>query len=208
MPKNRHFAFVNDAKEEILISKLKQEAIEIYGTNVYYIKRNTVDYNAILGEDLGQEFKDACLIVVYPESIENFGGNTEFMSKFGFSLQDTTNFLVHKREFIDVMKQYDYESRQTTYYPEVGDLIYWPETKRLFKITFVDLDYQFYQLGKNSIYQMQCEVFKYGSENIETNVEEIDVFDMFKNEDNIETDPADVDNERLIDKAKSIIVEE
>ena len=91
----------NEETKKILdiISKLKKEAIEIYGTNVYYIQRNSVDYNNILGEDLGQEFKDATLLVMYPETVENFGGNQEFMAKFGFTLQDTTNFLLHKDEF-------------------------------------------------------------------------------------------------------------
>ena len=199
MPKNRYFSFTDDIKEQNLISKLKREAIEIYGTNVYYIKRNSVDYNNILGEDLGQEFKDATLLVMYPETVENFGGNQEFMAKFGFTLQDTTNFLIHKDEFKFV---------EGLDYPQVGDLVYWPETKRLFKITFVDIDYQFYQLGKNSVYQLQCEAFKYGSEDIQTNVDEIDIFNSFKNTDTIEFDPSDVDNTKLIEKTNKWLVEE
>lgn len=199
MPKNRYFSFTDDIKEQKLISKLKREAIEIYGTNVYYVKRNSVDYNNILGEDLGQEFKDATLLVMYPETIENFGGNQEFMAKFGFTLQDTTNFLIHKDEF-KIVEGLDY--------PQVGDLVYWPETKRLFKITFVDIDYQFYQLGKNSVYQLQCEAFKYGSEDIQTNVDEIDIFNSFKNTDTIEFDPSDVDNTKLIEKTNKWLVEE
>lgn len=199
MPKNRYFSFTDDIKEQNLISKLKKEAIEIYGTNVYYVQRNSVDYNAILGEDLGQEFKDATLVVMYPESVENFGGNQEFMAKFGFSLQDTTNFLIHKDEF-KLVEGLDY--------PQVGDLVYWPETKRLFKITFVDIDYQFYQLGKNSVYQLQCEVFKYSSEDIETNISEIDSFNVYKNIDELFSEPADVDNSKLIEKSNKWIVEE
>ncbi len=199
MPKNRYFSFTDDIREQNLISKLKKEAIEIYGTNVYYIQRNSVDYNNILGEDLGQEFKDATLLVMYPETVENFGGNQEFMAKFGFTLQDTTNFLLHKDEF----KLVEYLD-----YPQAGDLIYWPETNRLFKITFVDVDYQFYQLGKNSVYQLQCELFKYGSEDIHTNVDEIDIFNILKNDDEIINDPADVDNKRLIKKSNEWIVEE
>lgn len=199
MPKNRYFSFTDDIKEQNLISKLKREAIEIYGTNVYYVKRNSVDYNNILGEDLGQEFKDATLLVMYPETVENFGGNQEFMAKFGFTLQDTTNFLIHKDEF-KLVEDLDY--------PQAGDLVYWPETKRLFKITFVDIDYQFYQLGKNSVYQLQCEAFKYGSEDIQTNVDEIDIFNSFKNTDTIEFDPSDVDNAKLIEKTNKWLVEE
>lgn len=199
MPKNRYFSFTDDIKEQNLISKLKREAIEIYGTNIYYVKRNSVDYNNILGEDLGQEFKDATLLVMYPETVENFGGNQEFMAKFGFTLQDTTNFLIHKDEF-KLVEGLDY--------PQAGDLVYWPETKRLFKITFVDIDYQFYQLGKNSVYQLQCEAFKYGSEDIQTNIDEIDIFNTFKNDDTIEFDPSDVDNTKLIEKTNKWLVEE
>jgi len=198
MPKNRHFSFVSDIKEQNLISDLKQEAIEIYGDDVFYIIRNSVDYNNILGEDIGQNFKDSTQIVVYPENVENFGNQAEFLAKFNFSLQDTTNFLVHRREFKLTGKEY----------PEVGDLIYWPTTKRLFKITFVDLDYQFYQLGRNSVYQLQCETFKYSNEDFETNEPEVDIYNIFKNEDNVESDPADVDNEKLIERKNNWIVEE
>ena len=199
MPKNRHFSFVSDIQEQILISNLKKESIEIYGDDVFYIQRNSIDYNHILGEDLGQNFTDSTLIVVYPESIENFGSSKEFLSKFNFTLQDTTNFLIHKDEFKLV------EGKQ---YPEVGDLIYWPTTKRLFKITFVDLDYQFYQLGKNSVYQLQCETFKYGSEDIDTNEPEVDIYNIFKNDNTVENDPSDVDNNRLVSKSNDWLVQE
>lgn len=194
MPKNRHFNFTDNVKEQSLISSMKRESIEIFGQEMYYIQRGSVDYNHILGEDLKQQFTDATLLVIYPETVENFGGNKEFMAKFGFSLQDTSNFLVHKDEFKLV------RGRE---FPEAGDLIMWPATNRLFKITFVDVDYQFYQLGKNSVYQMQCELFKYSSEPIDTNIKEVDVFEIFQNNDSISNDPQDVDNEKLREKASS-----
>lgn len=200
MPKNSHFNWTTDINESSLISDLKKEAIEIYGTNVWYIKRESESYNQILGEDPNQKFKDASLICVYPESIEKFGSNNEFLAKFGFSLNDTTDFLVHKDEFKEFVANQEY--------PEVGDLIYWIDTKRLFKINFVDVDYQFYQLGKNSVYQMQCELFKYSSETIDTSIEEIDIFNEFANDDNVESDPAEVDNQELQTRSNKWIVEE
>lgn len=199
MPKNRHFNFTDNIKEQCLISSLKKEAIEVFGQDMYYIQRESVDFNHILGEDLMQEFKDATLLVIYPETVENFGGNKEFMAKFGFSLQDTTNLLVHKDEFKLVPNRT---------YPQAGDLILWPVVNRLFQITFVDIDYQFYQLGKNSVYQLQCELFKYASENIDTNVEEVDAFDIFNNDDSIENDPSDVDNTVLQNKQPSWLPDE
>lgn len=199
MPKNVKFNWTSDIIENILVSDLKKESIEIYGTNVWYIKRDSVSYNQILGEDPNQKFKDASLICVYPESIEKFGSDNEFMSKFGFSIRDTTNFLVHKEEFKEFVN---------TDYPEVGDLIYWIETKRLFKINFVDVDYQFYQLGQNTLYQVQCELFKYSSEQIDTNIEEIDIFNDFANVDSVESDPAQTDNTELQNRSKDWLVNE
>lgn len=198
MPKNRFFNFTNLPKEQSLISGLKRESIEIFGQDMYYIKRDSSDYNALLGDDLFQNYKNATLICLYPENIENFGSNKEFMAKFGFTLQDTCNFLLHKDEF----KLTGLEK------PEPGDLIKWPTTNRLFKINFVDYDYQFYQLGQNSVYQLQCELFKYSSENIETNIKEIDIFKEFQNNDTIDNDPVLPDNNIINENIDDIIIKE
>lgn len=200
MPKNRYFDFSTNIPEQALLSSLKKEAIEIYGVNVYYVKRNSVDYNNILGEDLKQSFTDATMLVMYPENIEGYGSNKEMLSKFGFSLQDTLNWVVHKDEFSLVLNQQ---------YPQAGDLIYWDTVKRLFSITFVDIDYEFNQLGKNYVYQIQSETFKYSSETIDTDIPSLDIFEEFKNNGvDVTTDPNDVNNADLQTKATSIIVNE
>lgn len=195
MPKNSYFNFTSVTSEQNLISDLKKESIEIYGQNMYYIRRNSSDYNAILGDDLFQNFTDSTLLCMYPENVESFGQNKEFLSKFGFTLQDTSNFLVHKDEF----------SLTNLERPEPGDLIKWSNTNRLFKINFVDYDYQFYQLGQNTVYQLQCELFKYSSETIDTNIEEIDIFEEFKNNDTINNDPTSPDNDNLSNNISNIL---
>lgn len=191
MPKNKYFNFTTSKKEQCLFSKIKEEAISIYGDNVYYIKRNSGDYdsvtNTVLGQDPFQNFTDATLICVYPQNIDGFNGNREMLNKFGFSLTETMNFLLHEREF-----------RLTgELFPEAGDLLYWPVVNRLFKITFIDFDYEFNQLGKNCVWQLQTELFMYSSEKIETKIEEIDIFEDFQNKDDISTDPSKPDNDNL-----------
>ena len=191
MPKNSYFNFTKSPKEQHLYSRLKNEAINIYGDNFYYIKRNSGDYenitNQILGQDPFQNFTDATLVCLYPENIDGFDGNREMLNKFGFTLSESMKFLIHQHEF-----------RLTGLArPEPGDLLYWPTVNRLFKINFVDFDYEFNQLGQNCVWQLQADLFQYSSEKIETEIEQIDVFQDFENKDSVETDPSEPDNTNL-----------
>lgn len=201
MPKNAYFNFTTSTTEQHLFSDIKNESINIYGDNLFYIRRNSGDYdnitNQILGQDRFQNFTDAYLLCLYPENVDGFIGNKEMLNKFGFNLSETMNFLLHKKEF----EQTNYE------YPEAGDLLYWPIVKRLFKITFIDYDYQFNQLGQNCVWQLQTEIFKYSSEKIETHIDEIDVFSDFENKDSVDTDPSNPDNENLEDGGDELITE-
>lgn len=201
MPKNCYFNFTKSPKEQRLYSRLKNEAINIYGDNFYYIKRNSGDYenitNQILGQDPFQNFTDATLVCLYPENIDGFEGNREMLNKFGFTLSESMKFLIHRHEF----------SLTGLERPEPGDLIYWPTVNRLFKINFVDFDYEFNQLGQNCVWQLQADLFQYSSEKIETDVEEIDVFQDFENKDSLENDPSKPDNKNLEIAGDSLITE-
>lgn len=201
MPKNQYFNFTTSKKEQHLYSRLKNEAINIYGDNFYYIKRNSGDYdnitNQVLGQDPFQNFTDATLVCLYPENIDGFEGNREMLNKFGFTLSESMKFLIHQHEF----KLTGLER------PEPGDLIYWPTVNRLFKITFVDFDYEFNQLGQNCVWQLQADLFQYSSEKIDTNIEEIDVFNDFENKDSIDTDPSEPDNEKLEESVDDLLVD-
>ncbi len=201
MPKNKYFNFTTSEREKKLYAQLKNEAINIYGDNFYYIKRNSGDYNnitnQILGQDPFQNFTDATLVCLYPENIDGFEGNREMLNKFGFTLSESMKFLIHQKEFaITGLER-----------PEPGDLIYWPTVNRLFKITFVDFDYEFNQLGQNCVWQLQTDLFKYSSEKIETDIEEIDVFNDFENLDSVENDPSEPDNSNLEEAGDSLITE-
>lgn len=201
MPKNQYFNFTTSKNEQRLYSRLKNEAINIYGDNFYYIKRNSGDYdnitNQVLGQDPFQNFTDATLVCLYPENIDGFEGNREMLNKFGFTLSESMKFLIHQHEF----KLTGLER------PEPGDLIYWPTVNRLFKITFVDFDYEFNQLGQNCVWQLQADLFQYSSEKIDTNIEEIDVFNDFENKDSIDTDPSEPDNEKLEESVDDLLVD-
>ena len=58
--------------------------------------------------------------------------------------------------------------------PREGDLIYFPLGERLFEVKFVEHEDPFYQLGKNYVYQLKCELFEYENEVIDTSLDIID----------------------------------
>jgi len=58
--------------------------------------------------------------------------------------------------------------------PMEGDLIFFPLTKTIFEIKFVEHEAIFYQTGRLQTYDLQCEQFVYTSERIDTGLDEID----------------------------------
>jgi hypothetical protein len=55
-----------------------------------------------------------------------------------------------------------------------GDLLYMPLTKSYFEIKRVEATNPFFQLGKLHVYKLQCELWQYSSEDLNTGVAEID----------------------------------
>jgi hypothetical protein len=58
--------------------------------------------------------------------------------------------------------------------PKEGDLIYFPLGDRIFEIKFVEHEQPFYQLGKTYTYKLNCELFRYQNEVIDTGIDNID----------------------------------
>jgi hypothetical protein len=58
--------------------------------------------------------------------------------------------------------------------PAEGDLLYFPVTKSFFEIKYVEVKDPFFQVGKLYVYKLECELFQYSHENINTEIREID----------------------------------
>jgi hypothetical protein len=56
----------------------------------------------------------------------------------------------------------------------MGDLIYFPLSKGLFEIKYVDNKQVFFQGGKLYTYRLDCELFKYSMEELNTGISDID----------------------------------
>ena len=161
--------------EQRLVQNLINEQLQIYGVEVTYIPRKFVNKQSIIEEVQSSKFDDNFLIEAYVNTYEGYSGAGDIMTKFGVSLRDEVTLTISKERFEDFISPFlnDDEYELATR-PREGDLIFFPLGTRLFEVKFVEHEQPFYQLGKNYVYQLQCELFEYEDEVIDTGVDEID----------------------------------
>jgi len=92
------------------------------------------------------------------------------------SLRDEVTLTISRERFEDFISPFlesddDYELASR---PREGDIIFFPLGARLFEVKFVEHEEPFYQLGKNYVYQLKCELFEYEDEVIDTGIDIID----------------------------------
>jgi len=163
------------AQEQKFMENLIVESIEIYGQDIFYLPRTLVNRDTILGEDIDSTFDSARSVRAYVNNVEGWEGQGELLSKFGVRVEDKTTFIFSREKFkekVDDLEVLNVEGR-----PNEGDLIYFPRTKHLFEIKFVEAERPFYQLGKGYVWECQCELFEYSDEEIDTGVAEIDAIE-------------------------------
>jgi hypothetical protein len=164
--------------EQTLIEDLIIESLRIYGNEVMYIPRTLVSKDEILGEDRLSQFKSAFPIEMYFENVDSFGGQGAFIQKFGLMVEQSATLVVARRRWEQFVGRYGVTTIPTR--PNEGDLIYFPLSKGLFEIKFVQHQDPFYQLGKLYVYKLQIELFQYASEFIDTGVPAVDAFESLK----------------------------
>ena len=180
MGRNVYFS-QGTANEQYLIEDIIVESLQVYGQDFYYIPRKLVAKDNILGEDRLSEFKMAYGIEMYLENVDGFEGQGAFIEKFGLMMQQSATLTVSRRRWDQLVGRFG--QTQLPNRPCEGDLLYFPLTKGLFEIKFVQHQNPFYQLGKLYVYKLQVELFQYASEHIDTGHKEIDVFETLKSYD-------------------------
>jgi hypothetical protein len=166
--------------EQNLIQDLVDEQIKLFGTDVYYLPRKVAKDNQ-LNDIVYSEFNQKIVIEMLLQNIEGFGSPSEFISKFGLTITDEIKFIVSKRRWQEESKSILTIIEEDR--PVEGDLIYFPLTKNLYEIKFVEVEKVFYQLGDLYFYSITAEIYEMGNESIDTGVEDIDLLEDL-------TDPA------------------
>ena len=161
--------------EQRLIQDLINEQMQIYGVEITYIPRKFVNKTSIIEEVQSSKFDDNFLLEAYVNTYEGYSGAGDVMTKFGVSLRDEVTLTISQERFTDFIAPFldpdDYELGSR---PREGDLIFFPLGSRLFEVKFVEHEKPFYQLGKNYVYELQCELFEYQDEVIDTSIDAID----------------------------------
>ncbi len=158
--------------EQNLIEDLIVESLRFYGHNCYYLPRKIVNEDTILGDAAESSFEDAYEVEMYLEGTEGFEGEGELYSKFGIETRDSASFILSRRSW-ERFVSLD-ANLATGLRPNEGDLIYFPLSKSLFEIKFVEHENVFYQMGKLYTFKLSCDLYEYSGEDFNTSISELD----------------------------------
>ena len=162
--------------EQNLIQDLINEQLRMYGVEVHYLPRKYLTENTVIKEVIQSKFDDSYPIEAYVDNFDGYNDNATILSKFGIQQQQELNLIISKERFetyISPLMKNEQNVRLSTR-PKEGDLIYFPLGDRLFEIKFVEHEKPFYQLQKNYVYELRCELFKFEDEVIDTGIDSID----------------------------------
>jgi len=176
------FFLQGSPNEQSLVQQLIDEHLKMFGLDCYYIPRKMIITDDVLGEVQSSKFNDAYILEAYLNNYEGYAKGSDIMTKFGINLQNEITLTVSRERYEDFIAPFvvthNAKNAGTDVIfgerPKEGDLIYFPLGERIFEIKHVEFENPFYQLGKNYIYELQCELFRYEDEYIDTGVSTID----------------------------------
>ena len=175
------------AGEQNLLQDLINEHLTIFGLEVHYLPRAVFRTDNILQEVESSIFDDNFVIEAYLDNYEGYAPDSDIMTKFGLRLKNEIKLIISKERFEDFIGAYlggqnwaidnkfitDRE-KYLAVRPAEGDLIWFPLGERLFEIKRVEAEKPFYQLNKTYVYELQCELYEYEGEVIDTTSDLID----------------------------------
>ena len=176
------FFLQGTASEQRLVQDIINEHLRFHGIEITYIPRKYVNKKTIIEEVQSSRFDDNFAIEAYLNNYDGYGGAGDILTKFGMSIRDEVVLTISKERFEDFIAPFmaglDNETGEgeiiLSTRPREGDLIYFPLGQRLFEVKYVEHENPFFQLGKNYVYELKCELFEYEDEIIDTSIDEID----------------------------------
>ena len=162
--------------EQSLIQSLINEQLQIYGVEIYYIPRRYITEKTVIKEVIQSVFDNAYPLEAYLNTYDGYEGQGTILSKFGIQALNDLSLTISKERFevyISPLLQNTSDIKLSTR-PKEGDLIYFPLGDRLFEIKFVEHEKPFYQLQQTYVYELNCELFRYEDELVDTGVKQID----------------------------------
>ena len=158
--------------EQNLVQDLVDEQIKLFGCDIYYLPRTAIKDNT-LDDIIQSEFIQKVVIEMLLQNVEGFG-QSEFISKFGLKITDEIKFVLSRRRWDEEVRRLNVDNIAR---PLEGDLLFFPLTKNLYEIKFVEVEAAFHQLGKLYFYQITAEIYEMGNEKIDTGISDIDLIE-------------------------------
>lgn len=180
MALNPYFDNKKVAGTQRLIDDMTREAIKATGIDVIYIVKTVDNIDSIFGEDNSSKLKHGFIIEMYSQNVKTFDGNEkDIISKFGVEMKDNVSLVVSKSRWIEeASKLPEVQNRlHPRSRPMEGDIIYLPyapASRNLYEIKFVDHENMFFQQGDYYTFRLDCELFKYSMEDMETGFDDVD----------------------------------
>ena len=168
--RNTYFSHGTHA-EKNLYEDLIIEQLKIYGQDTYYLPREEITKDSILGNTT-DKFTDAYSIEMYVEDVNGFAGQGDLVGKFGLEVRDELTLVVARRTF-EVLVD-NTSNTLSINRPREGDIIWLERFKKFFQIDFVEDEDPMYQINDLPIFKLKCSMWEYASESVETGVGDID----------------------------------
>ena len=162
--------------EQGLVQDLINEQLKMYGIEIYYLPRQILSKGKVIKDVLYSKFNNAFPIEAYLVNYEGFDNNSILMSKFGVRITDEMTLIISKERFDTYIAELTktISDASGTGRPNEGDLLYIPLSGSLMEIKYVENRKPFFQLQKNYVYELRCELFEYEDEEISTGVPDLD----------------------------------
>lgn len=203
MTTSPYFNHITAKNEQDFFEDFIVESIQIGGHDVYYIPRDA-DIDPILGESFQSSFGTYRLIEIFIDNPEQYGGQGDFLSKFGLMIQDDLTLRVSRKRFEEEVG----DIRQR---PREGDLFFIGDPNdsddsfmnSIFEITHVSNLTPFWQLGRSAVFEFKAQRFAFGQEKFETGLESVD--SLFAE---LTGDEANTTPEKITEAASNTALEE
>ncbi len=164
MATNPYINLTSFGSEQDLVEEITIELIQAMGQDVFYVPRKYLVIDKLFGEDPASSFQRAYTVEMYINSFRGFEG-TDVITPFGLQINDRVSLTLARKRFKQEVTDVD----SAIIRPREGDLIYFPLSKSLFEINFVEHENPLYPLGKLYSYVITAELFSYSYERITTN---------------------------------------
>ena len=162
--------------EQNLVQDLINEQLRMYGVEIHYLPRKYMNEKTVIREVVQSIFDDSYPLEAYLDNFDGYTDNPTILSKFGIEQTNEVTLVISRERwetYIQPLLKNESNVKLTTR-PKEGDLVYFPLGDRLFEIKYVEHEKPFYQLRKNYVYTLKCELLRYEDEIIDTGVAEID----------------------------------